>query len=75
VLREQKEYLEKELSTTIQRVNLFEKVKIPESLENIRKIQIFIGDQQAAAVVRGKIAKSKVEQRSAAGTGKDRTGP
>lgn len=52
--------LEKELRTTSQRVNLFEKVKIPEARENIRKIGIYLGDQQTSAVVRGKIAKNKL---------------
>ena len=56
----QVELLGKELRTTSQRVNLFEKVKIPETKENIRKIGIYIGDQQTAAVVRGKIAKKKL---------------
>ena len=60
VLKRQRELLEQELRTTSQRVNLFEKVKIPESKNNIRKIQIYLGDQQTAAVVRGKMAKAKV---------------
>lgn len=59
-LEVQIDLLSKELRTTSQRVNLFEKVKIPEAKENIRKIGIYLGDQQAAAVVRGKIAKNKV---------------
>ena len=59
-LRKQKELLEKELRTTSQRVNLFEKVKIPEAKENIRVIQVYLGDQQTAAVVRGKISKKKL---------------
>jgi len=59
-LRVQVSLLEKELRTTSQRVNLFEKVKIPETKENIRRIGIYIGDQQTAAVVRGKIAKKKL---------------
>lgn len=54
------ELLGKELRTTSQRVNLFEKVKIPETKENIRLIGIYIGDQDTAAVVRGKIAKRKL---------------
>ena len=54
------ELLGKELRTTSQRVNLFEKVKIPETKENIRRIGIYIGDQDTAAVVRGKIAKRKL---------------
>lgn len=59
-LKVQVTLLEKELRTTSQRVNLFEKVKIPETKENIRRIGIYIGDQQTAAVVRGKIAKKKL---------------
>jgi V/A-type H+/Na+-transporting ATPase subunit D len=57
VLAEQLRLLGDELRTTTQRVNLFEKVKIPETKENIRMIRIYLGDQQTAAVVRGKIAK------------------
>lgn len=59
-LRKQEELLEKELRATSQRVNLFEKVKIPEAKENIRKIGVYLGDQQTAAVVRGKISKKKL---------------
>ena len=59
-LRKQVELLEAELRTTSQRVNLFEKVKIPEAKENIRVIQVYLGDQQTAAVVRGKISKKKL---------------
>ena len=60
-LRRQVELLERELRATAQRVNLFEKVKIPEAKENIRVIGIYLGDQQTAAVVRGKIAKKKLQ--------------
>jgi len=58
IVEEQKKRLDKELRTTTQRVNLFEKVKIPETRTNIKKIQVYLGDQQTASVVRGKIAKS-----------------
>ena len=61
-LRRQIQLLEHELRITSQRVNLFEKVKIPETRENIRKIGIYLGDQQTAAVVRGKMAKNKLEK-------------
>ncbi|MGH0053111.1 MAG: V-type ATP synthase subunit D [Sphaerochaetaceae bacterium] len=61
-LMQQVRLLERELRTTSQRVNLFEKVKIPEAKENIRRIGIYLGDQQTAAVVRGKIAKKKLVQ-------------
>lgn len=60
-LRRRMELLEQELRSTAQRVNLFEKVKIPEAKENIRVIGIYLGDQQTSAVVRGKIAKKKLE--------------
>jgi len=53
--------LRQELAVTTQRVNLFEKVKIPESEEAIRRIKIYIGDQLANAVGRSKIAKRKIE--------------
>ena len=59
-LRKQESLLEKELRSTSQRVNLFEKVKIPEAKENIRMISVYLGDQQTAAVVRGKISKKKL---------------
>ncbi len=58
-LKKQSELLNRELRLTSQRVNLFEKVKIPEAKDNIRVIEIYLGDQQTSAVVRGKIAKKK----------------
>ncbi len=58
---EQRRLVAEELRTTSQRVNLFEKVKIPECKENIRVIKIFLGDEQTAAVARGKIAKRRSE--------------
>lgn len=64
VLDEQVRLLSRELRTTTQRVNLFEKIKIPETKENIRKISVFLGDQQVAAVVRSKISKHKLEAKT-----------
>jgi V/A-type H+-transporting ATPase subunit D len=58
-LEEQRRLLAEELRMTSQRVNLFEKVKIPECRENIRVIRIYLGDQQTADVARGKIAKGR----------------
>lgn len=55
------ELLRGELRTTTQRVNLFEKVKIPDAEEAIRRIKIYMGDQMANAVGRSKIAKKKIE--------------
>lgn len=62
VLERQRALVLEELATTSQRVNLFEKVKIPDCRENIRVIKIAIGDEQTAAVTRGKIAKSRVPE-------------
>lgn len=54
--------LKHELRITTQRVNLFEKIKIPEAKEAIRLIKIYIGDQMTNAVGRSKIAKNKIEE-------------
>lgn len=59
VVREQFRLISHELRKATQKVNLFEKVLIPETKEAIRRIQIALGDQQVAAVCRGKIAKGK----------------
>ncbi|MDR0315805.1 MAG: V-type ATP synthase subunit D [Treponema sp.] len=58
IVEEQRKRLDHELRVTTQRVNLFEKIKIPETRGSIKKIQVYLGDQQTSAVVRGKIAKS-----------------
>ncbi len=57
--------LREELRITIQRIKLFEEVKIPDARDNIRVIQIFLGDLRTAEVVRGKIAKAKIERKKA----------
>ena len=54
--------LRHELRITTQRVNLFEKIKIPEAKEAIRVIKIAMGDRMTSAVGRSKIAKNKVEE-------------
>ena len=64
VLREQLSLLADELRTTSQRVNLFEKVKIPECSDNIRTIRIFLGDADTAGVARAKIAKGKALEKA-----------
>ena len=71
VLDEQVRLLESELLSTSQRVNLFEKVKIPETEENIKKISIYIADQQVSAVVRSKISKRKIALRNAVASEKE----
>lgn len=65
VLAERSRRLADELRLTRQRVNLFEKVKIPHAQEALRHIRIALGDQRTAAVVRAKIAKAKRADREA----------
>ena len=65
VYEEQKRLVTIELQTTSQRVNLFEKVKIPECKEAIRLIKIALGDEQTSAVTRGKIAKGRTPKEDA----------
>ena len=62
IFEEQRRLIAEELQQTSQRVNLFEKVKIPQCKEAIRVIKIALGDEQTAAVTRGKIAKSRVPE-------------
>ena len=59
ILAEQRRLITQELTTTSQRVNLFEKIKIPACRENIRIIRIHLGDEQTAGVARGKLAKKR----------------
>lgn len=66
IAKEKKRLLEKELREVSIRVNLFEKVMIPRAQENIKKIKVFLGDQQLAAVSQAKIAKRKILARQLA---------
>ncbi len=66
LMEEQLSRLEDELRVVSQRVNLFEKVKIPNAQENIRRINIYLGDQETNSVGRSKIAKAKCQGRDAA---------
>ena len=59
--------LRHELRITTQRVNLFEKVKIPGTKEAIRLIKIAIGDQMTSAIGRSKIAKKKIGEANGEG--------
>ncbi len=61
VIEEQKQALENELREVSIRVNLFEKILIPRAQQNIKKIKVFLGDQQLAAVSQAKVAKAKID--------------
>ena len=60
VLSMRRAVLARELARALQRVNLFEKVRIPAALEAIRRIRIQLGDEMSAAVGRAKIAKERL---------------
>jgi V/A-type H+-transporting ATPase subunit D len=62
VLEKRYQLLNRELTKIIQRVNLFEKVMIPQCRENIRRIRIKLDDEQTAGVARAKIAKEKLAE-------------
>ncbi len=59
ILEERLAILDAAVKTVTQRVNLFEKVLIPQSQAAIRKISIYLSDSERAAVVRAKVAKAK----------------
>ena len=61
VEEEKKRSLQKELKDVSIRVNLFEKILIPRTLNHIKKIRIFLGDQELALVSQAKVAKLKKE--------------
>lgn len=66
IAEEKKAALEKELREVSIRVNLFEKILIPRATGNIKKIKVFLGDQQLAAVSQAKVAKAKIVLRKEA---------
>ncbi|HAZ15557.1 MAG: V-type ATP synthase subunit D [Chlamydiae bacterium GWC2_50_10] len=61
--KRRKSALEKELREVSIRVNLFEKILIPRALKNIKRIRVFLGDQQLAAVCQAKVSKEKILER------------
>lgn len=61
IVQKQYDLLNRELTKIVQRVNLFEKVMIPDVKEAIRKIRIHLGDEMTSAVGRAKIAKNKLQ--------------
>jgi V/A-type H+-transporting ATPase subunit D len=64
ISQDKKKALEKELREVSIRVNLFEKIMIPRAQQNIKKIKIFLGDQQLTAVSQAKVSKNKIELRN-----------
>ncbi|MBO9423083.1 V-type ATP synthase subunit D [Labrenzia sp. R4_1] len=65
VARERIEKLLEAEAVISRRVNLFEKVLIPQAQKNIKKIRMALADAERDAVVRAKISKRKTAARSA----------
>jgi V/A-type H+-transporting ATPase subunit D len=59
VARRRLDQLEAAVRRITQRVNLFEKVLVPRTQDNIRRINVYLGDAERSAVVGAKIAKRK----------------
>ena len=53
------ELLNEAVRKITQRVNLFDKVLIPRTRSNIKRIKIYLSDAERAAVINAKFAKSK----------------
>lgn len=64
VLAEQARRVAHQLRRTTQRINLYDKVLVPQARRNIRRLKVYLGDQQTAAVCRAKIAKAKLVARA-----------
>jgi len=62
IAEERVRIFERAVATITQRVNLFEKVLIPRAKANIKRIRIYLSDEQMQAVVRSKISKRKHAQ-------------
>jgi V/A-type H+-transporting ATPase subunit D len=62
ILKKKRDLLSEELRQTTIRVNLFEKILIPQHKENIKKIKIFLADMEVFQISIAKIAKSKSEE-------------
>jgi len=63
VAKEKRAILEKELHEVSIRMNLFEKILIPQAKGNIKKIKVFLDDQELTAVAQAKVAKAKSVKR------------
>jgi V/A-type H+-transporting ATPase subunit D len=62
VARRRLELLNQAERTVTQRFNLFDKVLIPKTKANIKKIQIYLADAERAGVINSKLAKGKKEK-------------
>lgn len=62
ILAERVQLLTQALRKVTQRINLFEKVLIPEAQNNIRQIKVLLADSERTTVSRSKLAKARLEK-------------
>ena len=74
VAAERVRILQQAVRRTTQRVNLFDKILIPTARQTIRRIQIFLGDEERSAIVRSKLAKAKRQRETRAQAGQQASG-
>lgn len=65
VAEERLRLLEIAVRKVTQKVNLFDKVLIPETESDIKKIKIYLADEERAGIVRAKIAKGRNQAEAA----------
>ncbi|MEM8610214.1 MAG: V-type ATP synthase subunit D [Myxococcota bacterium] len=54
--------VERAVRRTTQRINLFERILIPRSKDAIKRIMVYLGDQERSAVANSKLTKAKTEK-------------
>ena len=62
ILTEQKKLVRKEAIKITQKINIFEKILLPEKHAQVKKIKIFLEDAERAQVVACKLAKKRGEE-------------
>lgn len=62
VAEERVRLLERAVRRTTQRVNLFERILIPRSRDAIKRIMIYLGDQERSSVANSKLTKAKTKK-------------
>jgi V/A-type H+-transporting ATPase subunit D len=65
ILQEKKNRLQRAVKRAIQRVNLLDKLLIPNAQADIKTIGVALADTERAAVVRSKIAKARLDKKMA----------
>ena len=63
--------LRQQVRRITQRVNLFDKILIPDAQKNIQRIRVYLGDVERSGVITSKLAKGKQVDLRSGGAGED----